>query len=106
MSKETIYRQDAIDVARKCSVKEVTPAYMLIDKAEIMTELIKLPSAQSTLYGYDIEHLMLIVTILRKEGLPPEKVVEALTNIERIVSIVRAEFEESLREAVEQCKIQ
>ena len=45
---DLISRQDAIDVARKCSVKEVTPAYMLIDKAEVMTELMMLPSAHPT----------------------------------------------------------
>lgn len=44
---DTIYRQAAIDAVRKCSVKEVTPAYMLIDKPEAMTELMLLPSAQS-----------------------------------------------------------
>ena len=38
--------QAAIEAVRKCSVKEVTPAYMLIDKAEVMTELMMLPSAQ------------------------------------------------------------
>lgn len=43
---DTIYRRDAIDVARKCRVIEVTPAHMLIDKAEVMTELMMLPSAQ------------------------------------------------------------
>lgn len=43
---DTISRQAAIDVVRRCSVKEVTPAYMLIDKAEVMTELMMLPSAQ------------------------------------------------------------
>ena len=43
---DSINRQAAVDVIRKCNVKEVTPAYMLIDKAEAMTELMKLPSAQ------------------------------------------------------------
>jgi len=43
---DTISRQAAIDVVRKCSVKEVTPAYMLINKAEVMTELMMLPPAQ------------------------------------------------------------
>lgn len=43
---DLICRQAAIDVARKCSVKEVTPAYMLIDKSEIMTELMLIPSAE------------------------------------------------------------
>ena len=46
---DLISRQAAIDVARKCPVKEVTPAYMLIDKAEVMTELMMLPSEQSEL---------------------------------------------------------
>lgn len=64
----------------------------------------QLPSAQPTLCGYDIDHLMLIAVVLRKENLPPERVTEALTDIGRIISIVRNEFEESLRKAVEQCK--
>ena len=58
-------------------------------------------STQSTIYGYNIEHLVLIATILMKEGLPPERVVEALTDISKIVAIVTEEFEESLRKAVE-----
>ena len=64
-----------------------------------------IPSAQPTLYGYDIKHLMLIAEVLRKENLPPERVTEALMDIGRIVSIVRDEFEEMLRKAVEQCTI-
>ena len=60
------------------------------------------PTVQPTLCGYNIEHLILIANVLRKENLPPERVVEALTDIGRIVSIVKDEFEESLRKAVEQ----
>lgn len=43
---DLISRQAAIEAVRKCPVKEVTPAYMLIDKAEAMTELMMAPSAQ------------------------------------------------------------
>ena len=68
-------------------------------------QLENVPSAQPTLCGYNIEHLILIANVLRKENLPPERVVEALTDIGRIVSIVKDEFEESLRKAVEQCKV-
>lgn len=46
---DTISRQAAIDAIRKCSVKEVTPAFMLVDKAEVMTEFMMLPSAQPEL---------------------------------------------------------
>lgn len=64
-----------------------------------------LPTAQPTLYGYNIEHLELIARVLQKEDLPPERVAEALADIGRIVAIVSNEFEESLRKAVEQCTI-
>lgn len=65
----------------------------------------ELPSVEPTLYGYNVKHLDLIARVLQKEGLPPERVTEALTDIGRIVAIVKEEFEESLRKAVEQCKI-
>jgi len=43
---DLIDRKTAIETVRKCAVKEVTPAYMLIDKSEVMTDLMRLPSAQ------------------------------------------------------------
>ena len=95
------------------SVQNVPNDELISKKAEIEA-LIKefkrspielLPAAQPTLYGYDIKHLMLIAEVLRKENLPPERVTEALMDIGRIVSIVRDEFEETLRKAVEQCTI-
>ena len=43
---DLIDRQVIIDAVRKCSVKEITPAFILVDKAEVMTELMMLPSAQ------------------------------------------------------------
>lgn len=63
--------------------------------------LCELPSAQPTLHGYNIKHLELIAMILQKEDLPPERITEALTDIGRIVAIVRNEFEETLRRAVQ-----
>ena len=61
--------------------------------------------APATLYGYKIEHLATIAHILQKEELPPERVAEALTDVGRIAAIVRAEFEEELKKAVERCMI-
>ena len=60
-----------------------------------------LPSAQPTLYGYDIEHLKLIANVLQKENLPAERVTDALMDIGRIVAIVRNEFEETIKECIE-----
>lgn len=59
------------------------------------------PIAPSTIYGYNIGHLELIARILQKEGLSPERVEEALTDISRIIAVVRDEYEQSLRKALE-----
>ena len=99
--KDTIKRQDAIDVLTEYGNGRVV--YISIEEAVRRIE--QLPSVQSTLYGYNIEHLELIARVLQKENLPPERVVEALTDINRIVDIVKDEFEETLRKAVEQCMI-
>lgn len=107
LNNDTISRQAAIDVLDK-----IFPADPMRNDytqgitcgAALATEYIKqLPSAQPTLYGYNIEHLELIARVLQKEDLSPERVVEILTDIGRIVAIVRDEFEETLRKAVEQC---
>ena len=73
----------------------------LIPSFRVKQWLDHLPYVQATLYGYNIEHLVLIARVLQKEDLPPERVVEALTDIGRIVAIVRDEFEETLRKSVE-----
>ncbi len=100
MSDDLISRQAAIDQMERWS------GYLDDDMIlRLQIKLMKLPSAQPTLYGYNIEHLKLIANVLQKENLPPERVTEALTDIGRIVSIIRDEFEELLRKAVEQCKI-
>ena len=75
---------------------------------EVLSRYLKeyfISSAPPTLGGYDIEHLILIANVLKKENLPPERVTEALTDIGSIVGIVRDEYEEILRKAVEQCMI-
>ena len=94
---DCISRQAAIDALIKwygCKPIDIVAFEDIIEK---------MPSAQPTLYGYNIEHLELIARVLQKENLPPERIVEALTDIGRIVAIVVDEFEESLRKAVEQC---
>ena len=97
---DLISRQSAIDGLWSLDA-ELRPS--AIDA--ILNMLNGLPSAQPTLYGYNIDHLKLIANILQKENLPPERVAEALIDISRIVAIVKDEFEEALRRAVEQCKI-
>ena len=104
---DTIYRQAAIDALRReynTDDSDYPTEYQLgLSAAKKIIE--QLPSASPTLCGYNIEHLDLIARVLQKENLPPERVAESLMDIGRIVAIVRDEFEESLRKAVEQCVI-
>ena len=103
--KDPIERQDAIDAICKacangddyvdCRARDIKSTW-----CDNMVALRNLPSAQPTLHGYNIEHLELIARVLQKEDLPPERVVEALTDTGRIVAIVIDEFEETLRRAV------
>ena len=99
---DAISRQAAIDAISSMFAPTPTQEDMVEDCLEIIENL---PSVQQTLYGYNIEHLELIARVLQKEDLPPERIVEALTDIGRIVAIVVDEFEETLRRAVEQCTI-
>ena len=98
---DTISRKKAID--ELCNMLRVCFEADDEELDAVTVTLNELPSAQPTLYGYNIEHLELIARVLQKEDLPPERVVEVLTDVGRIVAIVRDEFEETLRKAVEQC---
>ena len=75
------------------------------DKSITPNDIMRFPSAQPTLNGYDVEHLILIAKLLEKENLPPERVSDALYDISRVVDIAMEEFKETLREAVKQCTI-
>lgn len=98
---DLIRRADAI----RETWKEPTYSDPLNVLTEMRDRLEALPSAEPTLYGYNIEHLKLIARALQKENLPPDRLVEILTDIGRIVAMVKDEFEEALRKAVEQCTI-
>ena len=102
---DLISRQAAIDVIDAVfpvdPMKSEYAQGIACGAALAKTYVEQLPSAQPTLHGYNIEHLELIAIVLQKEDLPPERVVEALTDIGRIVAIVRDEFEETLRRSLQ-----
>lgn len=114
MQKDVIYRQDdfekqiheMFDHIWDCEIDHPVFQDTVGDLMRAVIQCHKgLPPTRPTLYGYNIAHLEMIARVLQKEGLPPERVVEALTDIGRIVAIVSDEFEETLRKAVEQCTI-
>jgi len=104
---DTISRQSAIGAMKRLYDEDLEaygceiPETFDCDRA--IEALKELPSVQPTLYGYDVDYLVIIAEILRREKMYPEKVMEVLTDVSRIVALIYDEFEESLKKAVEQC---
>lgn len=104
---DMISRQAAIDAIfseplyksgmKKRDVDVVVPA--------IYEKIKSLPSAQSTLYGYSIEHLALIARVMQKENVTPEKAIECFKDIGRIVQMIVDEQQEIIRRAMEKWTI-
>ena len=62
---------------------------------------LELPSAEPTLYGYNIEHLVMIAKVMKKDNIPPQKVVEILSDVGRVAKMIYDEQAELIRKEVE-----
>lgn len=94
-----ISRQAALDaICDNCNTERISCDYNPCCR---YTAVEKLPIVHPTLYGYKFEQLAVIATLLQKECLSPDRVKEALTDIDRIILVVRAEFEVELKKAIE-----
>ena len=87
---DLISRQAAIDELTRTPHDngDGTLTVGVLSKSSITDILNDLPSAQPTLYGYNIEHLELIARVLQKEDLPPERVVEMLTDLQILAELL------------------
>ena len=78
---------------------ETTVADAFKEAAEMVENL---PTAEPTLYGYKIEHLAYIATVMEKEGVTAEYAVRTFDDIGRVVKMlieeVQAKVEEALNE--------
>lgn len=101
---DLIDRQAAINAADRADYPGLAVELVKAVTDEVIKELQTVPPAQPTLYGYNLKYLEMIASVLQKEGLPPERVTEALADISKIVDIIAGEFEENLRKAVEEFK--
>ncbi len=92
-----IYRQAAIDL-----IKSWSGGYDYIETPTdaAVKSFEQLPSAEPTLYGYRIDILALIATIMQKENVVPEKAIEYFTDIDRMVQMIRDEEKELLDRAL------
>ena len=57
-----------------------------------------LPSAQSTLYGYKIEHLAYIARVMEKEGITAEDAVRTFDNMSRAIRMIIEEAQQKAEE--------
>lgn len=92
---DMIERQVAIDAIRKeyGGIKNANmDGDFLADEIEFI--LSKIPSAQPTLYGYNIEHLALIARVMQKENVTPEKAIECFEDLEKMFKIIIEEQKE------------
>lgn len=97
---------DLID--RQAAIDEVARWTGYLDEdmiTRIQIGLNRLPSARPTLYGYSIEHLALIATIMQKEHITPEKALEYFKDIQRMGQMIVDEQQEMIRRAVEKWTI-
>ena len=104
---DLISRQAAIDAMTECywsimgdeppKLDEKTALYVDLKQA-----VKRLPTAEPTLYGYKIEHLAYIATVMEKEGVTAEYAVRTFDDIGRVVKMlieeVQAKVEEALNE--------
>ena len=59
----------------------------------------RLPTAEPTLYGYEIEHLAYIATVMEKEGVTAEYAVRTFDDMERVIKMILEEVHEKIKEA-------
>ena len=91
---DLISRQTAIDELKKI------PDLTVYAYCSFLDMLMKLPSAQPTLYGYPIEHLEMIARVMAKENCTPEIVAQMLQNAGEIAKMVRDEMMRVLEDSV------
>ena len=63
--------------------------------------LVNLPSAEPTLYGYNINHLAFIAGIMAKKGITAEEAIEIFKDTERLFKLISDDVQENFRIAIE-----
>lgn len=67
---------------------------------EVKEILEELPTVEPTLYGYKIEHLAYIATVMEKEGVTAEYAVRTFDDIERVMKMLIVEIQVKFEEAL------
>ena len=65
-----------------------------------ISDLSTMPSAQPTLYGYEIEHLAYIATVMQKEGVTAEYAVRTFGDMSRALRMIIEELQEKVEKSL------
>lgn len=65
-----------------------------------ISDLSTMPSAQPTLYGYEIEHLAYIAMVMQKEGVTAEYAVRTFDDMTRMSRMIIEELQEKVEKSL------
>ena len=91
---DLIDRQAAMAMAHFPTVEDAGHEIIRLD------DIINLPSAQPTLYGYKIELLAYIARVMEKEGITAEQAVNSFDDLRMAVRLITEEVLQKVEEAV------
>lgn len=102
---DLIERRVAIDaLAEPCKVTDTwTDEYAVGERMQWEKDvkaLNNLPSAQPTLYGYEIEHLAYIARVMQKEGVTAEYAVRTFGDMSRASRMIIEELQEKVEKSL------
>lgn len=92
---DLIDRQALIDAMAELQGRASTKAE-LKGISKIWKRIKQLPSAQPTLYGYNIEHLAYIAMVMKKEGVTAEYAVQTFDDMGRAIKMIMNEAREKM----------
>ena len=92
---DCISRQAAIDAADRADYTGLAIEDVKRITDEVVKEIKQLPSAQPTLYGYNIEHLAYIARVMEKEGITAEVAVNTFLDVGHAVKMILDEARET-----------
>lgn len=97
---DTISRQAALDALDKRF--DSIPMEQTTEILQLRRDLRNLPSAQPTLYGYDIKHLAFVASIMAKKGVSPEEAVTIFRDVNRVIEMMLEDMKEMQENALKQ----
>jgi len=94
---DLINRQDVIDM-----INRHADGYSYVESPteSLIRDTMALPTVEPTLYGYKIEHLAYIATVMEKEGVTAEYAVRTFDDIGRVIKMVIEEVQAKVEEAL------